>query len=85
MIVDEKIEEIDLPIEITKKLEKNQQAAKDQLEKLAIESYRVAQQVAEKRAKSTIEDYQSKIAEFEESENQASLAIDSSDRKIDQL
>ncbi|MBU2878734.1 MULTISPECIES: DNA-binding protein [Aliiglaciecola] len=85
VVVDEKVEEIDLPSEILDKLEKNQQTAKLQLEKLALESYRVAQQVAEKRVKSTIEDYQSKIAAFEESENQASLAIDSSDRKIDQL
>ncbi|MEP0354412.1 DNA-binding protein [Paraglaciecola sp.] len=85
VVVDQKIEEIDLPNEILDKLEKNQQTAKLQLEKLALESYRVAQQVAEKRVKSTIEDYQAKIAEFEESENQASLAIDSSDRKIDQL
>ena len=46
---------------------------------------KVAQQVAEKRVKSTIDDYQSKILEYEESENQASLAIESSDNKIDEL
>ncbi|MCF2948827.1 DNA-binding protein [Paraglaciecola aquimarina] len=84
-IVEEKVEEIELPTEIAEKLEKNQQTAINQLEKLAMESYKVAQQVAEKRVKSTIDDYQSKILEYEESENQASLAIESSDNKIDEL
>lgn len=84
-IVEEKVEEIELPTEIAEKLEKNQQTAINQLEKLAMESYKLAQQVAEKRVKSTIDDYQSKILEYEESENQASLAIESSDKKIDEL
>ncbi|TLX46336.1 hypothetical protein C1E24_14300 [Pseudoalteromonas phenolica] len=77
--------DIELPAEIAEKLEKNQQATITQLQKLAIESYKLAQQVAEKRVKSTIEDYQSKIIKFEESENQASLAIESGDKKIDDL
>jgi hypothetical protein len=84
-IIEEEIPDIELPTEISEKLEKNQQTAKSQLEKLAIESFRVAQQVAEKRVKSTIDDYQSKIREYEESENQASIALESSDKKIDDL
>jgi DNA repair exonuclease SbcCD ATPase subunit len=84
-IIEEEIPDIELPTEIAEKLEKNQQIAKNQLEKLAIESFRVAQQVAEKRVKSTIDDYQSKIREYEESENQASIALESSDKKIDEL
>ncbi len=84
-IIEEEESDIELPAEIAEKLEKNQQATISQLEKLAIESYKLAQQVAEKRVKSTIEDYQSKILEFEESENQASLAIESGDKKIDEL
>lgn len=84
-VTEEDTTEVELPIEIADKLEKNQLTAKSQLEKLAIESYKVAQQVAERRVKSTIDDYQSKILEYEESENQASLAIESSDNKIDEL
>ena len=84
-IIEEEIPDIELPTEIAEKLEKNQQTAKNQLEKLALESFKVAQQVAEKRVKSTIDDYQSKIIEYEESENQASIALESSDKKIDDL
>jgi len=77
--------EVELPSEIAEILEKNQKTANAQLEKLTIEGYKVAQQVAEKRVKSTIEEYQSKIDLFEESENQASIALDSSDKKIEEL
>ncbi|MDX2371032.1 MAG: DNA-binding protein [Colwellia sp.] len=84
-VIEENIPDIDLPTEIAETLEKNQETAKNQLKKLAIESYKVAQQIAEKRVKSTIDDYQTKILEYEESENQASLALESSDKKNDEL
>tara|TARA_R110001583_G_scaffold181428_2_gene338672 strand:- start:114 stop:719 length:606 start_codon:yes stop_codon:yes gene_type:complete len=84
-IIEDESPDIELPTEIAEKLEKNQQTAKNQLEKLAIESFKIAQQVAEKRVKSTIDDYQKKIWEYEESENQASIALESSDKIIDSL
>lgn len=78
-------EEIDLPVEIQEALDKNSSSALNHLEKLATESYRIAQQVAEKRVKSTIEDYQAKVNELVESERQANLAIEASDQKADML
>jgi len=77
--------EVELPSEIIAILEKNQKTAQAQLEKLTVEGYKVAQQVAEKRVKSTTEDYQSKIGLFEDSENQASIALEASDKKIEEL
>ena len=78
-------EEIELPTEIQETLDKNSKFALNHLEKLANESYRIAQQVAEKRVKSTIKDYQIMVDELEESERQANLAIDASDRKAESL
>eukprot|EP01093_Parvamoeba_rugata_P002146 TRINITY_DN126_c1_g1_i1.p1 TRINITY_DN126_c1_g1~~TRINITY_DN126_c1_g1_i1.p1 ORF type:complete len:188 (-),score=48.57 TRINITY_DN126_c1_g1_i1:19-582(-) len=83
--VEEETPDLELPAEIAEILEKNQITAKNQLKVLTVQSYKVAEQVAEKRVKSTIEDYQNKVHEFEESENQASIAIESSDKKIVEL
>ena len=77
--------EIELPSEIQEALKGNQRAAMTHLEKLAIESYRIAQQIAEKRVSSTIEEYKAKIIEFEDSEREASFAIESSDKKTEDL
>lgn len=84
-IVEPEVPEIELPSEIAEILEKNQKTAQNQLEKLTIEGYKVAQLVAEKRVKSTIDEYQTKIDMFEESENQASIALETSDKKIEEL
>jgi cation transport regulator ChaB len=77
--------EIDLPHEIKQVLEKNQEIALKHLENSAIESYRIAQKAAEKRVGLTIEEHKLKINDFEDSELQASIALERSDKKIDQL
>jgi hypothetical protein len=78
-------DKIDLPIEVQDILEKNIDTATQMFTKLASEGYKIAQLIAENRVKSTVEDYQSKIADSIESEHQASLAIEESDRRIDVL
>lgn len=77
--------EIDLPHEIRQVLEINQEKALKHLENSAVESYRIAQKVAEKRVSMTIEEHKLKINDFEESELEASIAIERSDKKNDQL
>jgi len=72
--------EIELPSEIQEALKGNQRAAMTHLE-----NYRIAQQIAEKRVSSTIEEYKAKIIEFEDSEREASFAIESSDKKTEDL
>ncbi len=84
-ITEAEVPEVDLPVEIIEILEKNQKTAQSQLEKLTVEGYKVAQQIAEKRVKSTIDEYQSKLDVFEESENQASIALETSDKRIEEL
>jgi len=81
----EDIKPIDLPTEIIDELNKNSDEIKSRLERLSINGYAVAQKIAEKRVESTIVDYKSKINEFEESERQASIAIESCDRQILEL
>ena len=76
---------VDLPVEIMETLSRNIDSATKQLQKLAVESYKTAQDVAEKRVKSTIDEYKAKVAVLEEAENQATLALESSDKKIDDL
>ncbi|WP_445428292.1 DNA-binding protein [Alishewanella sp. HL-SH05] len=77
--------EVDLPAEIMETLGRNIDTATKQLQKLAAESYKTAQEVAEKRVKSTIDEYKAKVTVLEEAENQATLALESSDKKIDEL
>lgn len=79
------VAEIDLPVEIMETLGSNIEIATKQLQKLAVASYKTAQYVAEKRVKSTIEEYKAKVTVLEEAENQATLALESSDKKIDEL
>lgn len=76
------VKPIDLPTEIIDELNKNSGEIKNRLEKLSVNGYAVAQRIAEKRVESTIAEYKSKINEFEESERQASIAIESCDRQI---
>lgn len=52
------------------------------MERTTQESFRVAMQLSEKRVKSTIDEYQAKIAEFEESEQEAFHALEKSDPRI---
>ena len=78
-------EEVELPNEIAETLDRNIATATKQLQKLAADSYKVAQDVAEKRVRSTIEEYKAKVEELEEAENQAALALEGSDQKIDEL
>lgn len=78
-------QEIDLPHELKEVLERNQEVALKHLESSAVESYRIAQKAAEKRVGLTIEEHKLKINDFEESELQASIAIERSDQQIDEL
>jgi cation transport regulator ChaB len=75
----------DLPHEIKEVLERNQELALKHLESSAIESYRIAQKAAEKRVSLTFEEHKLKINDYEESELQASIAIERSDKKNDEL
>jgi chromosome segregation ATPase len=78
-------ETIELPSEIQTILEKNLAVAANMLDRLAYESFKVARSVAEKRVTSTIEEYQSRITSFVEAQSQASQALESSDKKVDEL
>jgi predicted RNase H-like nuclease (RuvC/YqgF family) len=84
-VLEQSNETIDLPVEIQNILEKNIKSATGMFAKLASDGYHVAQLVAEKRVTSTIKEYEAKITTFEESEYQAFLAIEDSDRRTDAL
>ncbi len=66
-------------------LERNVKQAVKNLESITANSYKVAQQIAEKRASSTIDEYKSKIDDFEEPEQQAGIALESCDEQISDL
>jgi len=76
---------IDLPAEIQENLERNIKQAVKNLEIITVNSFKVAQQIAEKRVSSTIEEYKSKIGDFEESEQQAGIALETCDDQIADL
>ncbi|TMO83095.1 DNA-binding protein [Pseudoalteromonas spongiae] len=76
---------IELPTEIQEAFVKNLKTVSSQLERIAQDSFRVAMQLAEKRVKSTIDEYQTKISEFEQSEQEAFHALETSDREKDGL
>ena len=73
---------IDLPSELRDEIEINNANVNKSLENFAINSYSKAMVIADKRVESTIAEYKSKIAEFEESENQATIAIETCDKSI---
>ena len=77
--------DIELPIEIQDNLERNIKQAVKNLEAITVNSYKVAQQIAEKRVSSTIEEYKAKIEDFEESEQQAGIALEACDNQISDL
>jgi chromosome segregation ATPase len=77
--------DIELPTEIQDNLERNSKQAVKNLETITINSFKVAQQIAEKRVSSTIEEYKAKIEDFEESEQQAGIALESCDNQISDL
>ncbi|MCP4990285.1 MAG: hypothetical protein GY928_30880 [Colwellia sp.] len=66
-------------------LEHNAKQAVKNLESITANSYKVAQQIAEKRASSTIDEYKSKIDDFDEPEQQAGIALESCDMQISDL
>ena len=76
---------IELPSEIQESLERNIKQAVKNLEGITINSYKVAQQIAEKRVSSTIDEYKAKIDDFEESEQQAGVALEVCDEQISNL
>lgn len=78
-------DEVELPSEIQDALEKNLKTASKQLISLTNGTFKVAMQVAEKRVKSTIDDFNNKIEELKEVEQDAFRAMGVSDRKIDDL
>lgn len=75
-------ETIELPAEIQENLELNTKQAIKNIEKITNNSYKVAQQIAEKRVSSTIDEYKEKIYDFEESEQQAGIALEACDDMI---
>ncbi|AWB57843.1 DNA-binding protein [Colwellia sp. Arc7-D] len=77
--------DIELPTEIQENLDINVKRAIKNLKDITINSYKVAQRLAEKRVSSTIEEYKSKIESFEESEQQAGIALEACDDKIADL
>jgi chromosome segregation ATPase len=77
--------DIELPAEIQESLERNIKQAVKNLENITANSYKVAQQIAEKRVSSTIDEYKAKIEDFEESEHQAGIALDNCDLEIGDL
>jgi len=77
--------DIELPAEIQESLERNIKQAVKNLEGITINSYKVAQQIAEKRVSSTIDEYKAKIDDFEESEQQAGIALEACDLQISDL
>ncbi len=78
-------DDTELPAEIQDPLERNVKQAVKNLESITANSYKVAQQIAEKRVSSTIDEYKSKIDDFEESEQQAGIALESCDEQISDL
>lgn len=82
---DESNEEIELPTEIEEALNKNIKISTTQLERLAMESYKAAKQVANKEVRITLEELNEKINEYQESENQASLALEDCDLMVEKL
>ena len=76
---------IELPSEIQESLERNIKQAVKNLENITVNSYKVAQQIAEKRVSSTIDEYKAKIDDFEESEQQAGVALEACDEQISNL
>ena len=77
--------DIELPAEIQDNLERNSKQAVKNLEAITVNSFKVAQQIAEKRVSSTIEEYKAKIEDFEESEQQAGIALEACDAQISDL
>ena len=77
--------DIELPAEIQDNLERNSKQAVKNLEAITVNSFKVAQQIAEKRVSSTIEEYRAKIEDFEESEQQAGIALEACDVQIASL
>jgi chromosome segregation ATPase len=77
--------EIELPAEIQDSFERNSKQAIKNLEVITVNSFKVAQQIAEKRVSSTIEEYKAKIEDFEESEQQAGIALEACDSEIIEL
>jgi chromosome segregation ATPase len=75
-------EDIELPAEIQECLERNIKQAVKNLEGITVNGYKVAQQIAEKRVSSTIDEYKAKIDDFEESEQQAGIALEACDEQI---
>ena len=76
---------IELPAEIQENLELNTKKAIKNLENITKNSYKVAQQIAEKRVSSTIDEYIEKIDYFKESEQQAGIALEACDNQISDL
>lgn len=73
---------VELPTEIQENLDRNIKHAIKNIENITANNFKVAQEIAEKRVSSTINEYKVKVDDFEESEQQASIALENCDLKI---
>lgn len=76
---------IELPHELTEYLEKSFVASQKQLKAITLKLFKSATCIAEKRVNSTIEEFNSKLSEFENSEKDAFLYIAKCDKKVAKL
>jgi hypothetical protein len=76
---------VELPTEIQENLDRNIKHAIKNIEDITTNNFKVAQEIAEKRISSTINEYKVKVDDFEESEQQASIALENCDLKITEL
>lgn len=73
------------PTEIQENLDRNIKHAIKNIEDITTNNFKVAQEIAEKRISSTINEYKVQVDDFEESEQQASIALENCDLKITKL
>jgi chromosome segregation ATPase len=77
--------EIVLPTEIEDNLDRLSKKVITHLTQITKSSYDIAQQLAEKRVSSTIDEYKGRITEFEQFEQDASDSIENRESQIDEL
>jgi chromosome segregation ATPase len=77
--------EIVLPTEIEDNLDRLSKQVITHLTQITKSSYDIAQQLAEKRVSSTIDEYKGRITEFEQFEQDASDSIENRESQIDEL
>lgn len=76
---------MELPPNLQELLDKNISTQNYQFKMIVMESFKLAQSIAESQIKAVFDEYKAKIKIFEESEIQASLALENSDKKIEEL